>query len=215
VKTESLTRLAHVRSSCPAVQFTVSHTRRSTLTTCSSSTRLVVVVTAQQQSNSACIADSAPAPLARRTSSGLTPRIPRTVYRYFWAYPLLLFSLAVLYFLRAVDQSDSCRLFWSHVKIASLFVSYRLRCDTTWHDTIRYAILTCVRKLTQVRLIYRTEPTTKKREKVKKVKTDKLRSSSSSSSNFLYFFRSISKQSGDQWSRGVRRHLWQDATSIK
>ena len=31
------------------------------------------------------------------SSSGLTPRIPRTVYRYFWAYPYLLCSLSVLH----------------------------------------------------------------------------------------------------------------------
>jgi len=31
------------------------------------------------------------------SSPGLNPRIPRTVYRYFWAYPFLLFSLPVLH----------------------------------------------------------------------------------------------------------------------
>jgi len=39
---------------------------------------------------------------------------------------------------------------------------------TTEHtDTIRGAILTCAQKLTQVSLIYRTEPKTKKRKKEK------------------------------------------------
>jgi len=40
--------------------------------------------------------------------------------------------------------------------------------DTIWYDTIRYAILTCAQKLTQVSLIYHEEPTTKKWEKTKK-----------------------------------------------
>jgi len=40
---------------------------------------------------------------------------------------------------------------------------------TKRYDTIRYAVLTCARKPTQVSLIYRTEPTTKewRREKLK------------------------------------------------
>ena len=42
----------------------------------------------------------------------------------------------------------------------------------TSYDTIRDAILTCARKLTQINLIYRTEPTTKNWEKKYKVKTD-------------------------------------------
>jgi len=33
------------------------------------------------------------------SSSGLTPRIPWTVYWYFWAYPFLLFSFSVFHFL--------------------------------------------------------------------------------------------------------------------
>ena len=46
------------------------------------------------------------------------------------------------------------------------------------YDTIRDAILTCVQKLTQVSLIYRTEPTTEKckNRKTRKEKTDMLRS---------------------------------------
>ena len=45
------------------------------------------------------------------------------------------------------------------------------------YDTIRHAILTCAQKLTQISIIYRMEPTTKKWKKEKlKVKTDKLRS---------------------------------------
>jgi len=48
----------------------------------------------------------------------------------------------------------------------------------TVSDTTRYAISTCARKPTRVRLIYRTEPTTKKwkTENLKSRKTDMLRS---------------------------------------
>jgi len=51
------------------------------------------------------------------------------------------------------------------------------------HDTIRDAILTCAQKLTYVSLICRTEPTTKKWEKGKKLKGK------------TYMLRSIGKQS--------------------
>jgi len=44
--------------------------------------------------------------------SGLTPRILRTVYRYFWAYPFFYFFCFPLFSrrFRAVDWADSCRL---------------------------------------------------------------------------------------------------------
>jgi len=45
--------------------------------------------------------------------SGLTPRIPRTVYRYFLAYPflLLVFLRPVFSFwFRAADYAELCRL---------------------------------------------------------------------------------------------------------
>ena len=56
----------------------------------------------------------------------------------------------------------------------------------TYHvyNTIRDDILTCARKPTQVSLIYRTEPTTKKC-KTEKVKTDMLRSNSKSLGNHV------------------------------
>jgi len=43
--------------------------------------------------------------------------------------------------------------------------------STIRYDTIRDAILTCARKPTRVRLIYRTETTTKKCKTEKKVKS--------------------------------------------
>ena len=44
-------------------------------------------------------------------SSGLTPLIPRTVYRYFWAYQFLLFSFLFSTFLFLVSCSRlSCRI---------------------------------------------------------------------------------------------------------
>jgi len=64
------------------------------------------------------------------SSSRLTPRIPRTVYRYFWTFPFfLLFSFSVFYIL-AVGSVRQIKLthvsFWPHVKIASRIVSYRI-----------------------------------------------------------------------------------------
>ena len=52
----------------------------------------------------------------------------------------------------------------------ALFLSYCQEVRKSWYDTIRDAIITCVRKPTSVSLIYRTEPTTKK------CKTEKLKS---------------------------------------
>jgi len=63
-------------------------------------------------------------------------------------------------------------------------VIFKIAPDSYRYDTIRDAILACAQKLTYVRLIYRTEPKTKKRKKEEeKVKTD------------------IGKQSEDKWSQ--------------
>jgi len=66
---------------------------------------------------------------------------------------------------------------------------------------IRDAILPCAQKLTQVSLIYCTEPKNKKWEK-EKLKTDML--------------RSIDKLSGNPWSQssGRKRRLWWSCWSI-
>jgi len=63
------------------------------------------------------------------SSSGLTPRIPQTVYRYFWAY--LFFTFLVFPFFQflvvgSVQQIKPTHVsFCLHVKIASRIVSYR------------------------------------------------------------------------------------------
>jgi len=49
---------------------------------------------------------------------------------------------------------------------------YWRRCRRRDYDTIRDVILTCARKATWVRLIYRTEPTTKKCKNRKKLKVE-------------------------------------------
>ena len=51
----------------------------------------------------------------------LTPRIPRTVYRYFWAYPFLFFfSFSHFLVVSSVRQIKLTYVsFWAHVKIAS------------------------------------------------------------------------------------------------
>ena len=60
------------------------------------------------------------------SSSGLTPRIPRTVYRYFWAYPFFLFVFLFFPF-SVVGSVRLSKLnyasFWAHVKTASRIVS--------------------------------------------------------------------------------------------
>jgi len=66
--------------------------------------------------------------VASFSSSRLTPQIPRTVYRYFWAIRFLRFSFSVFLFL-VVGSVLLIKLthvgFWAHVKIASRIVSYR------------------------------------------------------------------------------------------
>ena len=74
--------------------------------------------------------------------------------------------------------------FWDVMASAGPYANYCTSLHTIRYDTIRDAILTCARKPTEVSLIYRTEPTTKKfknRKKVKSKKTDMLRSNSKQS----------------------------------
>jgi len=55
-----------------------------------------------------------------------------------------------------------------HISKMQVYTDY----DTIPYDTIRDAILTCARKPTWVRLIYRTEPTTKECKNRKKLKVE-------------------------------------------
>ena len=58
------------------------------------------------------------------SSSALTPRIPRTVYRYFWAYAFLVCSLPVLHCCCSVLQINLTHVgSWTHVRISSLFLT--------------------------------------------------------------------------------------------